>query len=82
MINVDIYIPALDEVKDFELDETVAVSQILNEMREILAKQEREELGQQTEGLLLCIPKEERILSPHLTIQMCGVKNGDRLMLV
>lgn len=82
MINVDIYIPALDEVKDFELDETVAISQILNEMREIFAKQEREELGRQTDDLLLCIPKEERILPPHLTIQMCGVKNGDRLMLV
>lgn len=82
MINVDIYIPALDEVKDFELDETVVVSQILNEMREILTKQEREELGQQTDGLLLCLPKEERVLPTHLTLQMCGVKHGDRLMLV
>lgn len=79
MINVDVYVPALDTIEDFELDETVPVSQILHEMTEILSKCAREE---STGDFLLCLPEEQRILSLHMTLQMCGVKNGDRLMFI
>ena len=82
MINVDVYVPALDEVTDFELDESVTILQILNEMTEILSKRAREDMEKATDGFLLCLPKEERILPLHLSLQMCGVKNGDRLMLL
>lgn len=82
MINVDVYVPSMDEVLDFDLDENANISQILNEMTEILLKCAREEPGRHLDGFLLCIPKEERVLPAHLTLKLCGVKNGDRLMLV
>lgn len=82
MVNVDVYVPSLDEVLDFELDESVPVSQLLSEMTEILAKRAKEDADVGRKGFLLCIPQERRTLPAHLTLQMCGVKNGDRLMLV
>lgn len=82
MVNVDVYVPSLDETPDFKLDENAPVSQLLDEMTEILAKRAKEDAGADLKGFLLCIPREKRVLPAHLTLQQCGVKNGDRLMLI
>ncbi len=82
MINVDVYIPSMDEVLDFQIDEDVMVSQVVNEMVEILAKRTREEIPSGQDAFMLVLVKEKRVLPRILTLQQCGVINGDRLMLV
>ena len=82
MINVDIYVPSLDEVLDFQLDETVSTSLIIREIQEILCKRMKETIESEDSQFMLCLPEQERVLSFHLSLQENGVINGNRLLLV
>lgn len=82
MINVDVYIPSIDEVLDFQIDEEVMVSQVVNEMIEILTKRTRENLSSERAAFMLVLLREKRVLPRVLSLQQCGVMNGDRLLLV
>ena len=82
MINVDVYIPSIDEVLDFQIDEEVMVSQVVNEMTEILTKRTRENLSSEKTAFMLVLLREKRVLPRVLSLQQCGVMNGDRLLLV
>ena len=42
MILVDVYVPAMDKVYHFRLDETASVAQIMKEMEEIFMKKVKE----------------------------------------
>lgn len=82
MINVDIYVPSLDEILDFQLDENVRISQLLNEISEMLCKKTKENLNEKPSDFILCVPGNERILPSNMTFGECGIKNGCRLLLV
>ncbi|MCI5934783.1 MAG: EsaB/YukD family protein [Lachnospiraceae bacterium] len=82
MINVDVYVPSIDEVLDFQLDECVPVTQIINEMTEVLSRRMRQEQQEIQGSFLLALPGERRILPGNLSLQKCGVENGNRLLLV
>ena len=82
MINVDVYVPSLDQNLDFELDETVHISQIIGELKDILSKKTRQEGTSGTADFTLCLLRQKRVLPMQMTLETCGVKNGDRLLLV
>ena len=44
MILVDVYIPAIDEVLDFELDEHAKVQELMREMTEMLVRRTKSKM--------------------------------------
>ena len=82
MIIVDIYVLALDEVIDFQLDANVQVSRMIKEITEMLGRRMREKIHRPASEFLLCIPEREEIIPYHATLAEYGVKNGSRLLLV
>ena len=82
MILTDIYVPALQETFDFELDENVPVGRLLMEIAQILARKTGMALGGEEEPFLLGSFEKQNILDNSLTLAECGIRNGSRLLLV
>lgn len=82
MILVDIYIPALDKVYDFQVDETVQTGKIIMEIAEMVSNDVKSEKNLGAEKLLLCSMEQEEILEKNKSLQEYGIKNGSRLLLV
>lgn len=82
MILVDIYVPAVGNVYDFQLDEEEKVSVIIEEIGELIGQKEHCQIVGDIKSLMLCWQKEQKILSPDLTLSLAGIRNGDSLLLV
>ena len=82
MILVDIYVPAVDKSYDFNLDETVSVHMIIDEIVEMIGQKERTTIAGNTEELILCDRAVRRELPKEATLQRCGIRNGSSLLLV
>ena len=81
MILTDIYVPALQETFDFELDENVPVGLLLMEIAQILARKTGTALRGEEPFLLGSFEKQD-ILDNALTLAECGIRNGSRLLFV
>lgn len=82
MILVDIYIPSLDKVYDFQVDEKVSVENLVVEVAEMIANETRSGRKSEAEQFLLCSVEKGMILPGKSTLQACGMRNGSRLLLV
>ena len=82
MILTDIYIPSVDEVFDFELDEHAQIQQIIKEIIEMIAKRTKSVSIGHEEDFLLYNMSKKTALREDTTLSLCGVVNGDRLMLI
>ena len=82
MILTDIYVSALNETYDFQLEETVPVDMIREEIVEVLKKKAGGPLRKDQHPFFLCSYEKQEILNGSLTLQECGIKNGSRLMIV
>lgn len=82
MILTDIYIPSIDEVFDFELDEQAQVKQIIKEIIEMIAKRTKSALNGHEDNYFLYDMTKGTALREDATLSVCGVVNGDRLMLI
>lgn len=82
MIFVDVSVPALGKTYDFRLDETSRVAAVLEEMAEIICRSEQCELAGDARDLILCRAEDHRIFAADLTLLECGVRTGNRLMLL
>lgn len=82
MILVDIYIPSLDKTYDFQVDETVAVKNLIVEIAEMIGNETKSGKGLMTKKFLLCSMDQEIIFQKSSSLQSYGIKNGSRLMLV
>lgn len=81
MILVDVAVPVLDEVFDFELDEEVPVNELMKTIVILLAQA----LGSRPEiqeELYLYALRQECILNPHMTLKQQEIGWGDRLILL
>ncbi|MCI8978193.1 EsaB/YukD family protein [Lachnospiraceae bacterium 54-11] len=81
MILVDIQVPVLDKIFDFELDEEACADAVLEEIQELIAGQEGldcEEPGK----MYLYVPGQEGILTGNETLKQQGIRDGDRLILI
>lgn len=79
MILVDIYIAGMEQKFDFWLDETACISDISDEIGEMLSR--RNDYGEtQSRSFFLCSFDQRRILPPENTLDECGICNGSRLL--
>lgn len=82
MILVDIYIPALDAVYDFMLDENADIGLVREEIHEILLEKVQES-GEGISGMFtLWSADTKRLLQAGSTLHASGVTDGCRLIYV
>lgn len=82
MILVDVYIPSLDEVFDFRIDETAKVINVVQEISEMMCKKYKTELNQHSDEFFLCSAEQGVILKGDTTLEENGIINGSRLFIV
>lgn len=82
MILVEIYVPAVDERFDFELDENAKIGQIIDELNEMLSKKAKSPTNVSSEGFLLCTTEQNEILSRERTLYQSHVRDGHTLLLI
>lgn len=80
MIMIDVLVPALDRILDFEIDPGIAVTEL--EERIVRLTENEEERKFSPGRKLLFSMKTGDFLKPELTAVEQGVGNGDRLILV
>ena len=80
MIMVDIEVPVLGQVYDFELNEEKETKKLLEEIVEIIAEKEKKKVYKESEMLLYAY-QSECILNAELTLKEQGIGNGVRLVL-
>ncbi len=80
MIMVDVLVPPLDKVFDFEVDEKIEPKELREDVEELIAKSERVTFGVGQREIFLYRIGE--FLQEGRSLKTQGVINGDRLILV
>ena len=81
MIMVDIYIPEIGQVYDFEMDEEKTVGTVQKEIMELIAEKEKMSLPKDASMTLYALQNAE-ILCNHRTLKEQGIQSGDKLILI
>ncbi len=82
MILTDIYVPAMNETYDFQLDESVPVWMLIDEIAEILQKKAGGTPEKSGRSFVLGSYEKGTLLDPSRTLQENGVRNGSRMFIV
>ena len=82
MILVDIYVPSVDRVYDFHLNEKAKVSVVIEEIAEMVSQKEHSQLIGDVSEMLLCEYSNNRVLDRNSTLENLGVCTGEKLILV
>lgn len=80
MILVDVQIPMLDEVFDFELDEDMETGKVIEDIS-LLAAQREHLPCKNSLDMCLYVLGQEKILVKNQSLRQQGVRAGDRLIL-
>lgn len=80
MILVDIQVPALDQVYDFELDEKSRGEELLREVCQLLTGKEKLRGG--SDSMCLYSVRLGEVLKEDQSLEEQGVREGDRLILI
>lgn len=81
MILVDIQVPALDKIYDFELEEDMQTGLLLDDILHLIARKEGLYVEKKS-GIRLYAFGQERFLDEEKGLGQQGVGNGERLILV
>lgn len=82
MVLVDIFVPSLDKIYNFSLNEHVPVSSIVEEITEIVEQKERSTFKGDVRELRLYNRKTQSPLPVQNTLEECFVTTGSNLLLV
>lgn len=82
MILVDIHVPALGNVYDFQLDEDEKIGAIVEEIGELIGQKEHSRIVGDMGKLMLCSGEHKKILSRNLTLSEEHIQNGSSLILL
>ncbi|MCM1159236.1 MAG: hypothetical protein NC300_08955 [Bacteroidales bacterium] len=82
MILVDVYIPSLDEVYDFKVDETAKIINVVQEISEMICKKYKTELNEESKNFFLCSVENGEVLNSNSTLAENKIYNGSRLFIV
>lgn len=82
MILTDIYIPAVDADYDFMLDENVPVSQVMEEISEMISKKVKEKKPGQISDFILYSMDSGILLDHSLSLYANGIHDGSRMIFV
>lgn len=79
---VDMEFPAMSRLYQFNLNENVPVSQLLEEIVEMICQKEQTAFDGEMAKLLLCSRNRELVLDPARTLSELQIREADRLILV
>lgn len=82
MILVDVYVPAIDQVYDFLLEESYCVAVIVKEVCEMIQQKEQISAGARDSDMVFFDLETKRMLPMQYSLEECGIKDGHRLILV
>lgn len=82
MILVDIYVPAVEQIYDFSLDEHCKIGSLLEEIQEMVCQKEHCEGTEDISRLSLCSKEQRRMLNHDSTLAENGIHNGSMLIMV
>ncbi len=81
MILVDVQIPAMDRVYDFELDEELTAKVAMQDIQMLVSKLEKVSERGKEDSYLYSL-RQDSILKREETLKQQGVRDGDRLILI
>lgn len=82
MILVDVFVPSIDKTYDFQLNETIVISTVLEELGEMIEQKEHLELIGNIEDLQLCDRQRMMLLPKNRTLAESEIVTGCSLILV
>ena len=82
MILVDVYVPVIDKVYDFHLDENAVVWTVIEDMADMFCQKEQCRLGGAIQQLTLWLAEAKMKLDKDGTLFENGIHSGKRLMLL
>ena len=82
MILVDVFVPSLNNNYEFQLDETVRIELVIDEITEMICQKEHCNLSGNKSELYLCKYQGESIMERQTTLEQNQVTDGSRLILV
>jgi len=82
MINVDVYVPSLDRVYNFNLDEDSKIEILIEEISELICKKEHSSLDGAKDRFIMGSIDEKSNFNSKYSLKEYNVKNGARLILV
>ena len=82
MILVDIFVPSVDKTYDFQLNESVAIGALIEEVVEMVGQRERCRISGDFSDFQLCAYDKQCALPEDKTLEECGICTGHSLILV
>ena len=82
MVLVDVHVPSVNKVYDFQLSETALISTVIEEICEMISQKERVAIVGNVTELLLCDKNTQCILDNNKTLAECNVVNGHSLIFI
>lgn len=82
MILIDIYVPALDQVYDFKVEESCTFAVIAEEICEMIQQKEQLQASRMEESMIFFDGRTKRMLPLDQTPWECHISDGCRLILV
>lgn len=81
MILLDVQLPLINKIYDFELDEDMMVSELLQKITGIIAEKEEMEYDPEDKMYLYAMGN-ERVLNESYSLKQQGIRGGERLVLI
>jgi len=82
MINVDVYVPALERVYNFNLDEDSRISVLIEEISDLICKKEHSSLDGIKDRFIMGSIDEKLNFNADYSLREYSVKSGEKLILV
>jgi len=82
MILVDIYVPIIDKSFDFRVNENADVSNLIEEIGEIIAQKEGFKAIESFDNLFLFDSTKNQLIDSNLTLRALGIEAGAQLVLI
>ncbi len=82
MINVDIYIAALNQSYEVQVEENTSIESLIMEISDMIAVQTKSGNHIETGKFMLCSMDRDQVLEKARSLNSYQIRNGARLMLV
>lgn len=82
MILVDIFVPSVNKVYDFQLSETTPIHTVIEEITEMISQKERAVIVGDIKELMLCDKKTQCILEKNKTLAESDIITGQSLIFI
>ena len=82
MILVDVFVPSVNKVYDFQLSDTAPIYTVIEEISEMIGQKERAAIVGNIRDLVLCDRKTHRVLEKNKTLSECDIHTGHSLIFI